>query len=212
YLLLLYESTQLLTKKMIQNIDCETCKDRKKLETLLLNEHKFLGLKELVYLLEPFAKATSLMSRDTYSTVSLMLPTIATLQEHLFEVESILTHLVVCNVRNKIELNIASQWEDPVIEGYLASILDPRFKNLEFVSEKFNETKISLKQQMRMLLDENKYLDDQPTAKPSPNLASFFNNATPTKKFSPIDTELKTYFNLPQMILYDLDDLDMISL
>ncbi|CAG8755891.1 8489_t:CDS:2 [Dentiscutata erythropus] len=82
-LLLLYESTLLLTKRMIQNVDREIHKDRKKLETLLLKKNKLLGLKELVYLLEPFAKAIFL---------------------------------------------IANQWEDPVIEGYLASILDPSLK------------------------------------------------------------------------------------
>ncbi|CAG8530430.1 4819_t:CDS:2 [Dentiscutata heterogama] len=107
---------------MIQNIDYETCKDGKKLETLLLNKHELLDFKELVYLLEPFAKATSLMGGDTYPTVSLMLPIIATLQEHLFKVESILTYLVVCDIKNEIELNIA-----------------------KFAPEKFNETKISLK-------------------------------------------------------------------
>ncbi|CAG8769044.1 11481_t:CDS:2, partial [Dentiscutata erythropus] len=101
--------------------------------------------------LEPFVKATSLIGRDTYSTLSLILLTITTLQEHLLKVESVLTHSVVHNVRNEIEFNIAGQWEDLVIEGYLASILDSRFKNLEFASEKFEETKTSLRQQMRML-------------------------------------------------------------
>ncbi|CAG8691582.1 21210_t:CDS:1, partial [Gigaspora rosea] len=137
-----------------------------------------------------------------------MLLTIATLQEHLFKIKSILTYSVVCNVRNEIELNIASRWEDPVIEGYLASILDPRFKNLEFAFEKFEETKTSLRQQIRILLNESKHSNNQPTAKPSSNLASFFNNITPTKKFSPIETEIKSYFDLSQMTLYNLDDLE----
>ncbi|CAG8706934.1 9417_t:CDS:1, partial [Cetraspora pellucida] len=196
---------------MIQNIDHEICKDKKKPKTLLLNEYKLLGLKKLVYLLEPFVKATSLIGENTYSTVSFMLLIIATLQEHIFKIESILTHLVVCNVKNEIELNIANQWKDPVIEEYLASILNPRFKNLEFALKKFNKTKISLKQQIRMLLDKNEYLDDQSIAKPSLNLASFFNNTIPTKQFSLIDTELKTYFNLPQMILYDPNDLQFLQ-
>ncbi|CAG8671104.1 2069_t:CDS:2, partial [Gigaspora rosea] len=172
-------SVRLLAKRMIQNVDRDICKDGKRLETLLLNEHELLCLKELVYLLEPFAKATYLMAGDTYPTLSLMLLTIATLQEHLFKIESTLTH----------------------------SVVYPRFKNLEFASEKFEETKTSLRQQMRML-NESKCSNDQPTAKPSSNLASFFNNATPTKKFSPIETEIKAYFDLSQMTLYDLNDLE----
>ncbi|CAG8570725.1 25537_t:CDS:2, partial [Gigaspora rosea] len=128
--------------------------------------------------------------------------------DFVYEAESYYQIPFVRDIRDKIELNIACRWEDPVIEGYLASILDPRFKNLEFASEKFEETKASLRQQMRMLLIKNECSNDQPTAKPFSNLASFFNNATPTKKFSPIDIELKTYFDLPQMTIYNPDDLE----
>ncbi|CAG8471110.1 1001_t:CDS:2 [Racocetra fulgida] len=81
-LLLLNESIQLLVKKMVQNADREIRKDGKKLEALLLNKEELLGLKELISLLEPFACATCLMGGDTYPTLSLMLPTIATLQKH----------------------------------------------------------------------------------------------------------------------------------
>ncbi|CAG8774684.1 6318_t:CDS:1, partial [Racocetra fulgida] len=97
------------------------------------------------------------------------------------------------------------RWEDPVIEGYLAAILDPKFKNLEFALEKFEATKKSLKQKIKMLLDEDEYLNNQPIAKQTSNLASFFNSTTSTKKSSPIDVELKTYFDLLQMTLYDPD-------
>ncbi|CAG8723712.1 35901_t:CDS:1, partial [Racocetra persica] len=82
-------------------------KDRKKLEALLLNKEELLGLKELISLLESFACAICLMGGNTYPTLSLMLSTIATLQEHLFKLEKILTHQVICDIRNEIELNIA---------------------------------------------------------------------------------------------------------
>ncbi|CAG8800503.1 25401_t:CDS:1, partial [Dentiscutata erythropus] len=186
-------------------IDREICNDGKKLEVLLLNKDELLGLKELVNLLEPFAQATSLMYGNTYPTLSLMLPMITTLQEYLFKVESKLNHQAVHEVRDEIELNIADRWEDPKIEGYLAAILDPRFKNFKFAPEKFEEIKKYLKHKMQAL-DENEFLNEQPTTKSSSKLASFFNNVTITKKTSPVDTELKTYFDLPQMILYDSDD------
>ncbi|CAG8651910.1 17953_t:CDS:2 [Gigaspora rosea] len=138
-----------LIATLIQDANREIRKDGKKLESLLLNENKQLGLKELIYLFEPFACATFLMR------------------------------------------------EDPELEGYLASILDPKFKNLEFASEKFEATKQSLKQKMIMLQNETECLNDQPIANPTSNLASFFNSIANAKKFSPIDIELKTYFDLP---------------
>ncbi|CAG8639210.1 26845_t:CDS:2, partial [Racocetra persica] len=145
HLLLLYESIQLLVKKMVQNADREICKDRKKLEALLLNKEELLGLKELISLLELFVCVTCLIGGNTYPIFSLIFPTIATLQEYLFKLEKILTHQ-----------------EDLKIEGYLAAILDPHFKNLKFAPENFKETKQYLKQKM-IALDENEYLEEQPT-------------------------------------------------
>ncbi|CAG8668334.1 13015_t:CDS:1, partial [Gigaspora rosea] len=40
----------------------------------------------------------------------------------------------------------------------------------------------------------------------SSNLVSFFNNTTFTKKFSPIETEIKIYFDLSQITLYNFDN------
>ncbi|CAG8459474.1 12391_t:CDS:2 [Dentiscutata heterogama] len=84
----------------------------------LLEKEELLDFKELINLLKPFACITTLMGA-----------------------EQMLTHQVICNVRDEIELNIGDRWEDPKIEGYLAAILDPRFKNLEFTPEKFEGLK-----------------------------------------------------------------------
>ncbi|CAG8637175.1 12357_t:CDS:2 [Racocetra fulgida] len=149
----------------VQDANREIRKDGKKLESLLLDDQELLGLKELINLLKPFACTTTLMGGDIYPTLSLMLPTITTLQEHLFQ------------------LNLADRWEDPKIEGYLAAILDPKFKNLGFASEKFEETKNYLRQKM-LMLNKDEYLNEQPVEKLFSNLASFFNNITAVKKFS----------------------------
>ncbi|CAG8723707.1 15603_t:CDS:2 [Dentiscutata erythropus] len=126
---------------------------------------RILIVKELINLLEPFARAISLMSGDTYSTLSLILSTIVTLQEHLFKAEQTLTSY-------------------------------PRFKNFEFVPEKFKETKKYLKQKIRTL-DKNKSLEKQQLVKPFSNLASFFKSTTTSQQFSAADIELKTYFDIP---------------
>ncbi|CAG8825462.1 2508_t:CDS:2, partial [Gigaspora rosea] len=105
----------------------------------------------------------------------------------------------------KLKLNIADRWKDPKIEGYLAALLDPRFKNLEFAPEKFEETKKYLKQKMQAL-NENVFVDEQLIAKPLSKLASFFNSTNIVNKASPVDTELKAYFEFLQMRMYDAND------
>ncbi|CAG8752620.1 13560_t:CDS:2, partial [Gigaspora rosea] len=109
---------------LFQDANWEIHKNEKKLEFLLLNENEQLGLKELIYLFEPFACATSLMG-------------------------------------------------------------DPRFKDLEFASEKFKATKQSLKQKMRMLQDENEscqYLAIPTTSVLSEHLFSVARNVLTNKR------------------------------
>ncbi|CAG8792097.1 11805_t:CDS:1, partial [Gigaspora rosea] len=78
-----------------------------------------------------------------------MLPLIRILQEHLFQKETTLTHPIVCSVRNEIKLSFGSRWNEPALEGYFAAILDPRFKDLSFELEKFEQTKSELKHRMK---------------------------------------------------------------
>ncbi|CAG8716806.1 378_t:CDS:1, partial [Racocetra fulgida] len=48
-----------------------------------------------------------------------------------------LTYSIVYKVHNKIELSFDEYWEELGQEGYIAAILDSRFKDLNFESKKF---------------------------------------------------------------------------
>ncbi|CAG8589283.1 12917_t:CDS:2, partial [Gigaspora rosea] len=120
----------------------------KTLENLLLHEEDLLGIQELVGLLGPFAHVTTIIGRDHYPTYSMMLPLIKILQEHLFQKETTLMHPIVCNVCDKIELSFRKRWDEPNVEGYIAAVFDPRFKNLSFEPEKLKSIKNELKHKM----------------------------------------------------------------
>ncbi|CAG8689738.1 1522_t:CDS:2, partial [Gigaspora rosea] len=67
---------------------------------------------------------------------------------HLFENEAILKHPIVRDVRDEIELSFGNRWDEPGVEGYIATILDPRFKDLSFEPEKLEPMKNELKCRM----------------------------------------------------------------
>ncbi|CAG8626229.1 11280_t:CDS:2, partial [Cetraspora pellucida] len=67
---------------------------------------------------------------------------------HLLEKEELLGLKELIDLLKPFACATTLMGEDPKIEGYLAAILDPRFKNLEFASEKFEETKKYLRQKM----------------------------------------------------------------
>jgi hypothetical protein len=205
-LLDLYDAVKKLHENMAKDKDRIIRNDAKTLETLLLNENDLLGIKELVNLLEPFAYATTLMGGDLYPTLSMMLPVIKALQEHLFQMERTLNHLTIREIRDEIELSFSERWEDPGPDGYLAAILDPRFKDFGFEPTKFQSTKEILRQKMNVNIN----LFYSPTLNVEKNsksslLDSLFNETT-SSNISPIDTEFKIYFDMPKMPKYDFDD------
>ncbi|CAG8620674.1 5601_t:CDS:2 [Dentiscutata erythropus] len=108
----------------------------KTLEILFLNKEELLGIQELVELLDPFAHVTTIIGRDHYSIFSMMLSLIKVLQEYLFKKEATLSHPIVRNIRDEIELSFGDRWNEPEVEGYIATILDPRFKDLSFEPKK----------------------------------------------------------------------------
>ncbi|CAG8757144.1 2936_t:CDS:2, partial [Gigaspora rosea] len=58
--------------------------------------------------------------------------TLPELFNYLSENEAILKHPIVHDVRDEIELSFGNRWDKPGVEGYIATILDPRFKDLSF--------------------------------------------------------------------------------
>ncbi|CAG8760618.1 23328_t:CDS:1, partial [Gigaspora rosea] len=147
-LLFLYEAIKKLQNDLAKDKERTIRNNAKTLENLLFNEKDLLGIQELVGLLGPFAHLTTIMGRDHYPTYSIMLPLIKILQKHLFQKETTLTHPIVRDVCDEIELSFGRRWDEPDVEGYIAAILDPRFKNLSFEPEKLESIKNELKHKM----------------------------------------------------------------
>ncbi|CAG8826322.1 5544_t:CDS:1, partial [Gigaspora rosea] len=102
-----------------------------------------------------------------------------------------------------VELSFGSRWDEPILEGYLAAILDPRFKDLSFELEKFEQTKSKLKRRMKNAQNMHPPSFCE-TNLPLSLLSSLFGN--PSKPICPIEHELKIYFDMPLMTKYDLSD------
>ncbi|CAG8807754.1 9880_t:CDS:1, partial [Gigaspora rosea] len=60
----------------------------------------------------------------------------------------ILKHPIVHNICDEIKLSFGNYWNKPRVEGYITTILDPRFKDLSFEPEKLDPMKKELKCRM----------------------------------------------------------------
>ncbi|CAG8714721.1 13881_t:CDS:2, partial [Racocetra fulgida] len=154
----LSQSTLLeLVNHLAKDKERDVRNNAKALEKLLLDDDDLLGIQELVELLGPFAHVTTIVGGDHYPTLSMMLPLVRILQEHLYQKEETLTHPIIRDVRDEIELSFGERWEEPGPEGYVAAMLDPRFKDLGFEPAKFESTKDELKCRMMEYIENNNY-------------------------------------------------------
>ncbi|CAG8649573.1 532_t:CDS:2 [Cetraspora pellucida] len=204
HLLYLYEAIKKLQKDLAKDKDKNIRKNAKALEELLFEEEDLLGIQELVKLLGPFAHVTTIMGGDQYPTFSMMLPLIKILQDHLFENEAILKHLIVHDVCNEIELSFGNRWDKPGVEDYITTILDPRFKDLSFEPEKLEPMKNELKHRMEAVKNINSTIPSIENRLSSSLLNSLFEKTF--QEVCPIENKLKVYLDMPQMIKYDPSD------
>ncbi|CAG8650179.1 3615_t:CDS:1 [Ambispora gerdemannii] len=203
-LLDLYETTKLLQQNLAKDKEREVRNDAKKMEKLLLNHEDLLGIQELVELLDPFAHVTIIMDGDHYPTLSIMLSLIKVLQEHLFRKAHTLTNPIIHKVRDEIELSFGECWDKPGLEGYIAAMLDPRFKDLSFESEKFETTKNELQYRMKKDM-RNIYPTTYASENHVPSLLNSLFEEAP-RQVCPVETELKIYFDMSKIPKHDLSD------
>src|SRR6185437_6135309 len=192
-LLYLYEAIKKLQKDLAKDKDRNIKKNAKALEELLFEEEDLLGIQELVKLLGPFAHVTTIMGGDQYPTFSMMLLLIKILQDHLFENKAILKHPIVRDVRDEIELSFGNRWDEPGVEGYIATILDPRFKDLSFEPEKLEPMKNELKRRMEAAKNINSTIPSIENRSSSSLLNSLFEKTF--QEVCPIENELKVYLD-----------------
>ncbi|CAG8682054.1 10690_t:CDS:1, partial [Ambispora gerdemannii] len=92
-------------------------------------------------------------------------------------------------VRDEIELSFGERWDEPGLEGYIAAMLDPRFKDLSFESEKFETTKNELRHQMKKDM-RNIYPTTYASENHVPSLLNSLFEEAP-RQVCPVETELK---------------------
>jgi len=169
--------------------------DGNRLKKVMLKDNEWELLDELCNILAPFEKATRDFSGNTYVTLSQMFPIITNLTNSLkpfddsneeFEdpddktitsdsEESITDQQtevnydniseVLKNVKRKIYLGLKHYWAMPDEFGIMAALLDPRYKDLSFISD--DETKVRIHSNLQAQYDQLKREMQQRTTSPS---------------------------------------------
>ena len=206
-LLILRNAINELQIQLSRDSDRKVRNDGETLSNLLLSENEWLGIVELVRLLEPFAKATGLISGSTYPTLSQMFPTLHCLFKHLDQLNLILTHSEIRKVHEKITQSIHTRYQDPKTTGFLATFLDPRFKSMIFATE---SEKIQTIAALKTKMTESTQIGVQmahtlhESEEESPSLMSlFYDDHLPAIQSSPAEQELVVYQTLPDLPKYE---------
>ncbi|CAG8506168.1 7745_t:CDS:2, partial [Scutellospora calospora] len=114
----------LLVNLLSTKSDTEAKKDLKYLKKILLFDEEWDIISNLVEILELFAEATDYLGRSNYCTYSIMVPVLIELKKNY--INEIKNNLY--NTMNYYWPNLTSP------SSLLPSLLDPRCKNLSFVS------------------------------------------------------------------------------
>ncbi|CAG8556312.1 7748_t:CDS:2 [Ambispora gerdemannii] len=197
--------------QLSHDFDRQVRADANVLKNLLLSDNEWKCLNELVILLKPFATATTLLGGSQYPTLSQMFSTFHKLFNHLDTMNSILIYLDIRIVLEKIRESLTRRWENSNILGYIASFLDPRFKNLAFISEEriqqiIEKLKKNATESIPTIFESSdnsaqiSYLQDQSL------MSLFYNdfNIMTIITETPIESELRIYRNMPVLSKYEV--------
>ncbi|GET52921.1 zinc finger BED domain-containing protein 1-like [Rhizophagus irregularis DAOM 181602=DAOM 197198] len=146
------------------NLSCSLIREEKadsiKLKKIMLSDNEWELLDELCNILSPFEKATRDLSGNTYVTLSQVVPIITRLTNSLnpsgnlyeeepddsfndLEEENSTNQQTnydniretLENVKKNIYRSLRYYWKIPNEFGIMAALLDPRYKNLDFISD-----------------------------------------------------------------------------
>lgn len=205
-LLELRDAIEELSKSLIRDPDRGIRSDGNILKEKILSKYDWQGLEELSNLLHPFAQASIYMSGSHYPTLSMMYPIMYRIFKHLNQIECNLTHISVIDTHKHIRESLNARWEDPKMTGWLATILDPRFKSLTIATSTMRNAVIH---ELRRKIMQSELFNSNLTetiVATSNNISSFFDDQEDLNSFSNIDTELQIYFSIPQIPKYDIGD------
>jgi hypothetical protein len=201
-LIILKPAISMLKTSLINDRSLRIRKEGEKLEELYPTAHEWKVIKEMVELLNPFESVTCLLSGATYPTIGLTYPSLCNLKEILedefFQIET----EVADNCRKAILEDLQTRWEFPQELCLKGSFLDPRFKSLDFVSQRMRDKVINQLQ--------TEYEDLKENLIPSSPLRSNENQSNLTamgsfwkkkneRNVTPIKNEVQHYLNLLEL-------------
>ncbi|CAG8548743.1 13480_t:CDS:2, partial [Cetraspora pellucida] len=141
------------TPDLCISINRDEKKDEFKLKKIMLSDKEWDLMDNLIDLLMPFEEVTHELSGGTYVTLSKIIPII---KEFIIEyaINSLPTLDNIENFNDNIDFQQDNnedlyliESEDDTVTSYMASLLDPRYKNLDFIENE--EVKNELFQQLR---------------------------------------------------------------
>ena len=198
-----------LSIKLSCSLTNEEKADGNRLKKIILKDNEWDLLDELCNILAPFEKATRDFSGNTYVTLSQMFPIITNLTNSLkssgdeyedsddktitsdsdesltdqqIEVNYNNISEVLKNVKKNIYMGLKHYWAMPDEFGIMAALLDPRYKDLSFISD--DETKIKIHSDLQIEYDQLKKEIQQQTTIPSPTTSTISTTSTDTSRSS----------------------------
>jgi hypothetical protein len=171
--------------------------DGNRLKKVMLEDNEWELLDELCNILAPFEKATRDFSGSTYATLSQMFPIITNLtnsleplndrheeyegpddetissdsEESLSNQQNEIDYKNIPNVlesvKKSIYLGLKHYWAMPNKFGIMAALLDPRYKNLDFISD--DEIKRKIHSTLQAEYDQLRWEIQQQSTPPSPS-------------------------------------------
>ncbi|CAB5181548.1 unnamed protein product [Rhizophagus irregularis] len=226
-LIYLKEWIKILCNTLLIDSDLDSKKDGKKLKEIMISDHEWDLLTDLKEILSLFAEATTELGGSKYVTNSLhvrmLIEIINTLttnpsenytnndeQEDAFEDEGnfnisepVLTFGLLDEVKSKLYANLKKYYPTLTTETLIPSILDPRFKSLDFAPD---EQKIKTEQYLHKLFEKEKG-----GQKETSNNSHISSGSKPKKKKSLMErltkdnivafNEINEYLQLPEIPL-----------
>ncbi|GBC05973.1 hypothetical protein RclHR1_06530013 [Rhizophagus clarus] len=177
-----------------------------RLKKIMIKDNEWELLDELCNILALFEKATRDFSGNTYVTLSQMFLIITdltnslkpsdnsyevledsdnnTINSDIVEEESSQIEVdysniseVLKNVKNKIYLGLKHYWAMPDEFGIMAALLDPRYKDLNFITDE--ETKVKIHSSLQIQYDQLKReMQQQTSTPPSPTISTISTTST----------------------------------
>ncbi|CAG8750623.1 9834_t:CDS:2 [Cetraspora pellucida] len=125
--------------------------------------------------------------------------------EELYQMENILTYPSIIEAHKTLRTSLAFRWDDPKMDGWLATFLDPRFKTLSIVSPTMQQETI---QELRRRLELSQQEENIPITNQvsKTDMASFFGDEIESSPLSPVDLELQMYYSILEIPKYDPKD------